>query len=50
MPQCWVIKGRDVGVCVWVEEHPYRNRGREDDPRGFMGVREIPGKGITFEM
>jgi hypothetical protein len=45
MPQCRGIKGREVGVGGWVEEHPLRSRGRGDVWR-FPGE----GKGITFEM
>ena len=34
MPQCREIKGGEVGMGRWVEEHPHRSRGRED----VMGV------------
>jgi hypothetical protein len=30
MPQCRGIKGREVGVGEWVEEHPHRSRGKKD--------------------
>jgi hypothetical protein len=35
MLQCRGIEGREVGVGGWVEEHPYRSRGREDGIGGF---------------
>ena len=31
MPQCRGIEGREVGVGGWVEEHPHRSKGREDE-------------------
>jgi hypothetical protein len=36
------IKGREVGVGGWVEEHPHRSREREDGIEGFQewGERE----------
>jgi hypothetical protein len=42
MPQCRAIEGREVGVCGWVEKHPHRIRGRENDV-GVSG-REETGK------
>jgi hypothetical protein len=44
MPQCKRIKGGKMGVGGWVEEHPLRRRGREDNLGGKLG------KGITIEM
>ena len=35
MPQCRGIEEGEVGVGGWVEEHPYRSRGREDGIGGF---------------
>jgi hypothetical protein len=49
MPQYRGIKGREVEVGGWVEEHPHRSKGRED-VLGCFWERGIPGKGITFEM
>jgi hypothetical protein len=49
MAQCRGIEGREVGVVEWVEEYPYRNRGRED-VIGCFWEEGKPGKGITFEM
>ena len=43
------IKGGEVGVGVWVEEHPHRSRGRED-VIGCFQEEGKPGNGITFEM
>ena len=39
MPQCKGIEGREVEVGVWVEQHPHRSRGREDE----MGVSRKGG-------
>jgi hypothetical protein len=36
-------------VDGWMEEHPHRNRGRED-VTGCFSEGGKPGKGITFEM
>jgi hypothetical protein len=47
MPQYREIKGGEVGVGGWVEEHSHRSRRREDGIGGFLGGR---GKGIKFEM
>ena len=33
----WGINGKEVGVGGWVEEHPHRSRGREDEIRGIRG-------------
>jgi hypothetical protein len=49
MPQCRGIKGGEMGVGRWVEEHPHRRRGREDVIGGFWEGRKL-GKGITFEI
>jgi hypothetical protein len=49
MPQCRGIKGREVGVGGWVEEHPHRSRGREDVIGCFQEGEKL-GKGITFDM
>jgi hypothetical protein len=39
--------GKWEWVGGWVEENPYRSRGREDGIGSFRGGLE---KGITFEM
>ena len=49
MPHCRGIKGREVGVCRWVEELPPRSRRREDMIGCFQEGGKL-GKGITFEM
>ena len=49
MPQCRGIKGREVGVGGWVEEHPHRSRGREDG-MGVFREGENPVRGITLAM
>jgi hypothetical protein len=49
MPQCRGIKGGEVGVSGWVEEHPSRSRWREDVIGCFWEGRKR-GKIITFEM
>jgi hypothetical protein len=36
-----------VGRQVWVGEHSYRSRGREDELGGFVG--RGMGKVLTFE-
>ena len=49
MSQCRGIKGREVGVGGWLEEHPHRSRGRV----GVTGCFQKGGKlekCITFEM
>ena len=43
------MEGGEVGVVVWVEKHPHRNRARED-VIGCFQEEGKPGKGITFEM
>ena len=48
MPQNKAIKGGEVGVGGWVEEHPHRSWGREDVIGCFWEGRKL-GKG-TFEM
>jgi hypothetical protein len=49
MSQCSGIKGREVGVGRWVEEHPHRNRERKGGIGCFWEGGK-PGKGLTFEM
>jgi hypothetical protein len=49
MPQCRAIKGREVKVGGWVEEHPHRNRGRENVIGCFQEGGKS-GKELTFEM
>ena len=49
MSQCRGIKGREVGVYVWVKDHLHGSRGREDGIGCFQEGGK-PGKGITFEM
>ena len=49
MPQCRRIKGTEVGVGGWLEEHPHRSRVREDVIGCFQEGEEL-GTGITFEM
>ena len=49
MPQCRGIKGGEVGVGGWMEEHPHRSRGREDVIGCFQEGGKL-GKGITLEM
>ena len=49
MPQYRGIEDREVGVDLWVEEHPHRSRGREDVIGCFQEGGK-PGKGMTFEM
>jgi hypothetical protein len=39
----------EVGVGVWVEEHPHRSRGRADGIRGFWDGGKL-GKGIRFKI
>jgi hypothetical protein len=36
MPHCRGIKGEEVCVGKWVEEHPHRSRDREDEIGGFQ--------------
>jgi hypothetical protein len=48
MSQCRGIKGREVVMGGWVEEHPHRKKGREDVIGCFWkGGKQ--GKGIIFE-
>jgi len=48
-PRVGECQGGEVAVGGWEEEeHPHRNRGREDGRRRFQKGK--PGKGITFEM
>ena len=47
MPQCREIEGGEVGMGGWVEEHPYRSRGREDGIECFQEGGKMR-KGITF--
>ena len=49
MPQCRGIKGGEVGVGWWVEEHLHRSRGREAMIGCFQEGGKL-GKEITFEM
>jgi hypothetical protein len=49
MPQCRRIKGTEVGVGGWLEEHPHRSRVREDVIGCFQEGGKL-GKGITFDM
>ena len=49
MLQCREIKGREVGVGGWVEEHPHKSRRRKDVIGCFQEGGK-PGKEITFEM
>ena len=35
MPQGRGTEGGEVGVVGWLEQHPHRNRGREDGIGGF---------------
>ena len=39
MPQCSRIRGGEVGVGGWVEEHSYRSRGTGD------GIGDVRGGG-----
>jgi hypothetical protein len=48
MPQCRGIKGGEVGVGGWVEEHHHRSRRREDMMGSFQEGGKA-GKGITFK-
>jgi hypothetical protein len=47
--ECRGIKGREVGVGEWVEEHHHRSRGRENGIGCFWEAGK-PGKRIIFEM
>jgi hypothetical protein len=49
MPKCREIKGEEVGMGEWVEEHPHRSRWKKDVIRNFLEGGKL-GKGITFEM
>jgi hypothetical protein len=49
MPQCRGTEGEEVGVGEWVEEHPFRSRGKKGGIGGFREGGKL-GKGITFEM
>jgi hypothetical protein len=49
MPQCRVIKSREMGMGGWVEEYSHKSMGRED-VIGCFWEGGKSGKGITFEM
>jgi hypothetical protein len=36
MPRCRRIEDKELTVGGWVEEHPYRSRGRDDWIEGFQ--------------
>ena len=46
MPRYGGIEGREVGMGWWVEEHPHRSRGREDDIGVFWGGETRKGDNI----
>jgi hypothetical protein len=48
MPRCRGVKGREVGMGGWAEEHS-KKQGEGEWDRGFLGGGKL-GKGITFEM
>jgi hypothetical protein len=50
MPQCRGIKGGEVGVGGWVEEHHHRSKGGREDVIGCIQEGGKQGKGITFEI
>jgi hypothetical protein len=50
MPQCRGIKGEEVGVGGWVEEHPHKSRGREHGIGGFQRGDLERGKHLKYKL